>query len=149
MRFKLWIEISEGFMDSLKPTTFSQIDHFKNMNGQNKELYLRKDMLEKIEFFSRSFKSKNYVVDQSDIKNPYTKEIIDYAIKNKIISKINANQYQINIKYLTTQMKQVESDLYKVDKNSKNVGDFNDTLDRVSDKVLAPSSIPNFNTAVS
>ena len=150
MRFKLWLEISEGFMDSLKPTTFSQIDYLKNTNGPNKELYIRKNMLDNIERFSRAFKLKNYVFDQVDIKDQDTEKIISYAIKNKIISKIlNTNQYQIYVQNLKTQMNKVEYDLDKADRNSQNSTDFHNNLDTGSNMLLAPSSIPNFNTAVS
>ena len=103
-------------MDSLKPTTFSQIDYLKNTNGPNKELYIRKNMLDNIERFSRAFKLKNYVFDQVDIKDQGTEKIIDYAIKNKIISKISTNQYQIYIQNLTTQMNKVEYDLEDAEK---------------------------------
>ena len=130
MRFKLWLEISEGFMDSLKPTTFSQIDYLKNTNGPNKELYIRKNMLDNIERFSRAFKLKNYVFDQVDIKDQGTEKIIDYAIKNKIISKISTNQYQIYIQNLKTQMNKVEYDLDKADRNSQNSTDFHNNLDK-------------------
>ena len=149
MRFKLWLEISEGFMDSLKPTTFSQIDYLKNTNGPNKELYIRKNMLDNIERFSRAFKLKNYVFDQVDIKDQGTEKIIDYAIKNKIISKISTNQYQIYIQNLTTQMNKVEYDLEDAEKNSKNIRDFHNNLDNWSNTLLAPSSIQNRTTAVS
>ena len=137
-------------MDSLKPTTFSQIDYLKNTNGPNKELYIRKNMLDNIERFSRAFKLKNYVFDQVDIKDQDTEKIISYAIKNKIISKIlNTNQYQIYIQNLKTQMNKVEYDLDKADRNSQNSTDFHNNLDTGSNMLLAPSSIPNFNTAVS
>ena len=156
MRFKLWLEISEGFMNSLqptmdllKPTTFSQIDYLKNTNGPNKELYIRKNMLDNIERFSRAFKLKNYVFDQVDIKDQGTEKIIDYAIKNKIISKISTNQYQIYIQNLTTQMNKVEYDLEDAEKNSKNIRDFHNNLDNWSNTLLAPSSIQNRTTAVS
>ena len=107
-------------------------------------------MLDNIERFSRAFKLKNYVFDQVDIKDQDTEKIISYAIKNKIISKIlNTNQYQIYIQNLKTQMNKVEYDLDKADRNSQNSTDFHNNLDTWSNMLLTPSSIPNFNTAVS